>query len=293
MISNAYIHSTDLQEEFLFESHHLLNSISDEMQKLIGLEQEIEEAAMFGESVEDYIPYYEAESKNIFERIGESLISLTKSFIKMVSDIVAKIKNAIGSSQKVAKSNAIKEAINANPGLADEFLRSVTAGNIKCNDVKDFDELVSEAAKISKDYANGKLGKQSFSDKMDNILANFSRKAKPIAEILGVGTAATALILNIDKISKFGKNQTQSAQEITVKISNMTGDCIKIFNEKKRKKPDVVKESEEETVDIGFLAAKHRELMAAVSRSYSSASKVTDKMNSFLSKISNKSTEKN
>ena len=184
MISNAYIHSTDLQEEFLFESHHLLNSISDEMQKLIGLEQEIEEAAMFGESVEDFIPYYEAESKNIFERIGESLISLTKSFIKMVSNIVSNIKNAIGSSQKVVKSNAIKEAINANPGLADEFLRSVTAGNIKCNDVKDFDELVSEAAKISKDYANGKLGKQSFSDKMDSILASFSRKAKPIAELL-------------------------------------------------------------------------------------------------------------
>ena len=70
----------------------------------------------------------------------------------------------------------------------------------------------------------------------------------------------------------------------------MTGDCIKIFNGKKQKKPDVKNESVEETVDIGFLASKHRELMAAISRSYSSASKVTDKMNSFLNKISNKST---
>ena len=198
----------------------------------------------------------------------------------MLSDIVAKIKNSLGLSQKAVKSEAIKNAMKNNPDLADEFLKSVTSGNIKCNDVKDFDELVNEASKISKLYADGKLGDQSFSDKMDDAIKKFSSKAKPIGEIIGVASGAVALGVTLNNIFGFTAKQCESAKEQSLALAK---DQEVSMNRARAKMEERINNGEK-VYNVNLMATKTREMYAAMGKSYSAAAKVSNSVWSFLEK---------
>ena len=119
-----------------------------------------------------------------------------------------------------------------NPELAKEFLKSVSSGNIKVNDVKDFDELVDEANRLIKDYENGKLDKQSFSDKFDSAVNRFNKKSKPVGEILKTAGAALGLISTVTAIHSNIVKSTTDSQEKGIKSAKSMEDTVNSLKKK-------------------------------------------------------------
>lgn len=280
MISNSFIHSNDLCEEFIYESYHILNSIFDEMQRSYILETEMVESSLFSEFSDDVKPYYEEEQKNIFERIGQKLLDLGKSFVKMLAGIVDKIKGALGGTNKALKDENLKRAMKENPELANQFLKSVASGGIKYNDVADFNTLVDEATKITNDYMSGKMDDKSFSDKMDTSLKKFADKAAPIGAIIGVVSGGLGLIQSIQKITEKSAKTCDSARFNALKMAELEEKCL---NDAK----DTLRSNSggKEIRNLQLVAEKHRNMMLATGKSYNAWAKLGDKILSGLSRI--------
>lgn len=278
MISKDYIHSNDLCEEFVYESYHILNNIFDEMQKSYIIETEMEESSLFSEYSEDMIPFYEEEEKNVFERIGQKLIDLAKSFVKMIAGIVDKIKGALGGTNKALKDENLKKAMNENPELAKDFLKSVSSGSIKYNDVADFNSLVDEATKLTKQYQSGGMDDRTFSEKMDDALKKFEGKAKTIGSIMGGITAVVTLVSGIQKISEKSSKNCESARENSLKMAKLLEDAE---NEARKN----ISNQKNKTTNWSLLAERNRQVMLATGKGYSNWAKLTDKMYSAVAKF--------
>ena len=285
MISNTYIHGNDLQEGYIFESIHLMNAIEDETQRFYALEEELTEANMFNESVDDLLPYFEAEKTNIFERIGQAIINMMNAFVKAITDICNKVKSNVLKSNKELKTDGMKKAMQENPELAKEFLKSVSSGNIKVNDVKDFDELVDEANRLIKDYENGKLDKQSFSDKFDSAVNRFNKKSKPVGEILKTAGAALGLISTVTAIHSNIVKSTTDSQEKAIKSAKFMEDTV---NSLKKKCSKGIEQNGEEITKMQFMARKVSTMNAAVGKSCSMNAKLSEKVTGFLADMSAK-----
>ena len=176
------------------ESYYLLLESKDTLGELINLENVIAEKTYFGESVDNEILVLEAEKKNIFTRIGEAVIEIFNSFIDFLKSTGTAIKDSVTGMRKKTSDDKLKEAMAKDPTLAKDFLQAVLSGNIKAHDVKDLNNLIDEATKITNDLMTGKIDKKSHSEKIDEVLDKFAKRAKNVGAILGlVGTLATAV----------------------------------------------------------------------------------------------------
>ena len=194
MITRSYIHEYAPHDQFMCESYYLLLESKDTLGELINLENVIAEKTYFGESVDNEILVLEAEKKNIFTRIGEAVIEIFNSFIDFLKSTGTAIKDSVTGMRKKTSDDKLKEAMAKDPTLAKDFLQAVLSGNIKAHDVKDLNNLIDEATKITNDLMTGKIDKKSHSEKIDEVLDKFAKRAKNVGAILGlVGTLATAV----------------------------------------------------------------------------------------------------
>lgn len=194
MITRSYIHEYAPHDQFMCESYYLLLESKDTLGELINLENVIAEKTYFGESVDNEILVLEAEKKNIFTRIGEAVIEIFNSFIDFLKSTGTAIKDSVTGMRKKTSDDKLKEAMAKDPTLAKDFLQAVLSGNIKAHDVKDLNNLIDEATKITNDLMAGKIDKKSHSEKIDEALERFGKASRNIASILGiVGAIATAV----------------------------------------------------------------------------------------------------
>ena len=222
MISTMYIHEYDVHDQFLYESYYAQKDIEDLEQKLYNLDYAITERKMFGESVDDLLLYTEAEKKNIFTKIGEALINVFQAFIDFLVGVKNDIKKSFTSIRKKGSNTEIVEAMESNPELANEFLRAIANGNIKMRDIKDINELIETATKLSNDFADGKLDKKSFGDKINNALDKFGNAAKNIGAIIGVASASIGIASAIQNINN-NRESEYRAQNADRRAENKEG----------------------------------------------------------------------
>lgn len=201
MISRSYIHEYAPHDQFMCESYYLLLESKDTLNDLIKLENIITEKEYFGESVENEILVLEAEKKNIFTRIGETIINIFNSFIDLLKDTGNAIKDALTGARKKSSDDKFQDAMRKNPQLAQDFLQGVMSGNIKAHDVKDLNKLLDEATKITNDLMNGKIDKKTFVEKVEGTLERFGTVAKNIASIFGVVTAIGGAVAAFDNLN--------------------------------------------------------------------------------------------
>lgn len=279
MISNSYIHDNDVLDEFMFESYHLLNSITDDVVRLVSMEAEVEEHTIFeGADAADFTVMLEAEGNNVFEKIGNTIIAMFKSFMELIKKMTDKVKTNLIGAKKASTNASLKEAMKANPELANQFLKSVTSGNIKAHDIKDLDEMIDSATKISNDYMNGKLGEKDFNDKIDDTLAKFEKKARPISAILGVASATLGIVVSINKINEYSKGMNEKTLAATEKLNATKEKCMN------QAKQDFAKDSINAS-KLNVWASGQRRVMAALSKDASVVGKITDRLLSFLTRV--------
>ena len=215
MINGTYIHEYAPHDQFMYESHYALLDVKDAIQSILALETEIQDKVYFGESVDGELLVLEAEKKNVFERIGDAIISIFQAFVDAVKNIGKSIKESITGIRKKSSSDKMKNLMRENPEMAEKFLSAVMSGNIKANDIKNLDELVEEATKISNQLLNGKIDEKTFGEKMENALKKVSENARNIASIIGlVGTTVTAITAVRDFRTNNIRNQAQTLNAI-------------------------------------------------------------------------------
>ena len=193
MIKSSYIHEYAPHDQFMCESYYLLLESKDTLNDLIKLENIIAEKEYFGESVDNEILVLEAEKKNIFTRIGETIINIFNSFIDLLKDTGNAIKDALTGARKKSTDEKFANAMRNDPKLAEDFLKGVMSGNIKAHDVKDMNKLLDEATKITNDLMKGTIDKKSFDEKIEGALEKFANIAKNITAIVGVVGAVSTV----------------------------------------------------------------------------------------------------
>lgn len=236
MISAAYIHEYDPLDQFMYESHYILLDAKDAEQHLISLESSIEEKIYFGENVEGERFFLEAEKKNVFTRIGEAIIQIFNSFVDAITSIGKSIKDSITGIRKKASTDNMKKAMQNDPELAKQFLNAVMSGNISAHDVKDLNELLDEATKISNELMTGKIDSKKFGDKIDSALEKWGNTAKSIAGILGLITTGVTAYKGISDIknAKGQKRREQMSGEL--KFRNELNKIEGLSNEEREKR---------------------------------------------------------
>jgi len=200
MIKSSYIHEYAPHDQFMCESYYLLLESKDTLNDLIKLENIIAEKEYFGESVDNEILVLEAEKKNIFTRIGETIINIFNSFIDLLKDTGNAIKDALTGARKKSTDEKFANAMRNDPKLAEDFLKGVMSGNIKAHDVKDMNKLLDEATKITNDLMKGTIDKKTFGEKIEGALEKFASVAKNIAAIVGVVSAVGGAVAAVDNL---------------------------------------------------------------------------------------------
>lgn len=200
MIKSSYIHEYAPHDQFMCESYYLLLESKDTLNDLIKLENIIAEKEYFGESVDNEILVLEAEKKNIFTRIGETIINIFNSFIDLLKDTGNAIKDALTGARKKSTDEKFANAMRNDPKLAEDFLKGVMSGNIKAHDVKDMNKLLDEATKITNDLMKGTIDKKTFGEKIEGALEKFASVAKNITAIVGVVGAVGGAVAAVDKL---------------------------------------------------------------------------------------------
>ena len=217
MIKSSYIHEYAPHDQFMCESYYLLLESKDTLNDLIKLENIIAEKEYFGESVDNEILVLEAEKKNIFTRIGETIINIFNSFIDLLKDTGNAIKDALTGARKKSTDEKFASAMRNDPKLAEDFLKGVMSGNIKAHDVKDMNKLLDEATKITNDLMKGTIDKKTFGEKIEGALEKFGNAARNIAAIVGVvgtiGTAVAAVDNLRDRQNTLNDRRTKSERE--------------------------------------------------------------------------------
>lgn len=203
MISTNYLHEYAPFDQFMYESYYLLLDMKDAENQLIALESTIQEKIFFGERVDGETLVLESEKQNIFARIGEAVISLFESFVDFLKKVGNTIKESVGNIRKKTSSDKIKEAMNKNPELADQFLQGVMSGKINAHTVKDLDALLDEATKISDDLATGKIDKRDHAKKIDDALERFGNRARNIGAIIGIVSSGLGVLNGLDNLTDF------------------------------------------------------------------------------------------
>jgi len=224
MISTNYIHEYAQHDQFVYESHYILCDIEDLNQKLNSIHTEIEEKTYFGESYD--AEFMEAESGNIFTRIGEAIIALWNSFIEMCTKLKDDIKDSITGAKKKSSTQAYMNAMEEDPELAEKFLNGVMSGNIKASDIKDIDILVDQATKINNELATGKINKKTYGERIDSALEKFANTAKSITAI--VGLAAIPATIYQARNNYYNQKQTLDRNKNAYKYDR-EGHLIKPF----------------------------------------------------------------
>ena len=224
MISRSYIHEYAPHDQFMCESYYLLLESKDTLDGLIRIENMIAEKEYFGESVESEIVFLEAEKKNIFTRIGETVIEIFNSFIDFLKSTGKSIKDAITGIRKKTSDEKLKEAMNNDPKLADDFLKAVMSGNIKAHDVKDLNALIDEATTITNNLMDGKLDKKTFGEKIDELLKKHADRAKNITAILGLAGAVAGVYkagkeLGVVKEPSKKKSKSEQIKDLNDEVS--------------------------------------------------------------------------
>lgn len=202
MISTQYIHGINLTEVFQYECYHFLNELHDYENRIIALECELEEKKFFNENVDEFMSYMESEKKNVFEKIGNKIVELGKTFIETVDKILKKIKERLFGVKKLTTDEKYLKMMQDDPEFATKFKESIASGNLKMTDFKDINTLIDEANKIGNDYLNGKIDDKQFSEKMDKKLEAHASRAKNITTILGLVGATVTAATAISTISK-------------------------------------------------------------------------------------------
>jgi hypothetical protein len=220
MISTNYLHEYAPFDQFMYESYYLLLDMKDAENQLIALESTIQEKIFFGERVDGETLVLESEKQNIFARIGEAVISLFESFVDFLKKVGNTIKESVGNIRKKTSSDKIKEAMNKNPELADQFLQGVMSGKVNAHTVKDLDELLDEATKISNELATGKIDKKDHAKKIDEALEKFGNRARNIASIVGLVGAVGGAVQAIDKLASRKSDKEKEKQEWEWKQKN-------------------------------------------------------------------------
>ena len=147
------------------------------------------ESSIMGES-NDRI-FYEAEKKSVFEKIGQAVMSIFKTFAELMDKIIDKVKS-IGMKNKT-DIQKLEILIKKNPSLKDEAIAAFDKGYLELGDIRSLKELDAAFDEILKMTKNKETDPKTIKAKWEKAKANFEKDEKSW-KVVKVATATTAVL---------------------------------------------------------------------------------------------------
>lgn len=208
-------------------------------------ESSLELDEYFSECCSKYIKYTiendddfyisESEGKNIFEKIGEKLIEISKKFVKAIEIIAEKIKELMFKGK--SDSQKLEALIKKNPSYANEIKIAFDKGALDLNDIKSLNELDKAFDEIMKLSKRENVDPKSLKAKWNKAKDKFEKDSKSW-NIVKVATATTATITALLALKKFIPNCKEATKHSEDLIKKSRIEDQKIREELLKSKPE-------------------------------------------------------
>ena len=189
---------------------------------------EIELREYFDESCDDLKFVYEAKSASLLDALGKKIVEAYQKFVKFITEIANKIKNALGIKPKESD---LKRVFEKHPEYADAFLKNLKSGNAKFCDYKDLDSIIDSAEKAVNDFKSGKMEEKSFIQKMNDLITKIDTGMKPAESLIktigGIGTGIIGILAIRNALGKTEIEGRKTRRKLDLNIARTIDDLKK------------------------------------------------------------------
>ena len=200
MINIDYVNgSIALETEGLFKPYTKFiesceNEIKDIFVNFNVITEKVElESSIMGSVPENMMMVYEAEKTNIFARIGEFLVKIYNEFVKLIDNVIDKIKNfSFKNKTNVQKLDIL---VKQHPEFKNEIVAAFNADVLKLDDINKLKELDRAWEEVLKMAKKKDIDTKTLKGKIEKIKENFEKDEKSwkvVKVAAAVGTVVTA-----------------------------------------------------------------------------------------------------
>lgn len=165
----------------------------------------------------------DTDKKNIFEKIGETVINIYNKFM----DFIKNIFKSINDRNIKGKSNIIKaeKMIKRHPEFKNEIITSIKDGNLSLDDIKSLDELDKAASEIANLALRENIDPKSLRGKWEKakLKAKNLVNSKTASNSIALATSALSLttgIVYFKNRSKAEKQSLKNSEEVAKKMND-------------------------------------------------------------------------
>lgn len=221
MISYAYVNGypeDTIASSALLSFEHALEQFDSSCEKAITTFLEscdsffIESDIMGEDMSEDKVLAFEAANENIFAKIGNSIIEITKKFIEFVNDIIDKLKNLSFNRKKDFEK--VELLCKEHPEYKEKIMKAFEDGDLTIANVKSFNDLEDAFDELCKMAKKKDIKPGSLEDKWEKAKSKFEKADKmTIVKVAGAVATVMGAIAAVDRFAKTRKDNAKSRQD--------------------------------------------------------------------------------
>lgn len=223
MISYAYVNGypeDTIASSALLSFEHALEQFDSSCEKAITTFLEscdsffIESDIMGEDMSEDKVLAFEAANENIFAKIGNSIIEITKKFIEFVNGIIDKLKNLSFNRKKDFEK--VELLCKEHPEYKEKIMKAFEDGDLTIANVKSFNDLEDAFDELCKMAKKKDIKPGSLEDKWEKAKSKFEKADKmTIVKVAGAVATVMGAIAAVDRFAKTRKDNATSRQKKT------------------------------------------------------------------------------
>lgn len=150
------------------------------------------ESAIMDTVPDDMMMVYESEKSNIFAKIGEIIIAIYEKIVKLIDDVIDKIKSI--SLKKKTDSQKLDLLIKKHPDLKNEAIAAFNSGALEMKDINSLKELEETFDEVIKMSRKAEADPKSIKAKWEKAKEKFEKSEKTWKVVAAVAGAATAIV---------------------------------------------------------------------------------------------------
>lgn len=224
--------------DFIYETNdnidmfHLIHDIDKDFNvyesQYSDYKNKLELLSYFNESTEELNLVFEATNQSFLEKIGNKVITLIEKVAHMIDNLISKVTGAF---KKSPSENEMKQIFQQHPEYAESFLEGLKSGSVRYCDYQDLNEIIDAAEKATKDLKSGKLGKQSFIQKMNSLINRVDETLQPSAGLLKTVSGSADSVTKLLGFKNACAKEAIQGQKNKRRIELLKADLVKEMQE--------------------------------------------------------------